>query len=222
LVLERRDVSGVVALGKQRGVQARVERLHPAVEDLRRAGEVGDVGDLQARLADRRRGPAGRKQLDAEVAQAAREVDQAGLVGHRDERPADVERAAARRRAALARDLLIDHSLRHGAESIPAPAGTRGYSPLGAIRTRRGFAGSKLTRPAAISRTASGRSSCSVAWIASSSSARSRDSGTGTARWRRIGPVSTPSSTKCTVTPVTRTPWSSACPIASRPGKDGR
>ena len=31
-----------------------------------------------------------------------------------------------------------------------------------------------MTRPAAISRIASGRSSCSVAWIASSSAARSR------------------------------------------------
>ena len=33
--------------------------------------------------------------------------------------------------------------------------------------------------------------------------------------------MSTPSSTKCTVTPVTRTPWASACPIASSPGNDG-
>ena len=43
---------------------------------------------------------------------------------------------------------------------------------------------------------------CSVAWIVSSSSSRSRLGGTGTGRWRMIAPVSTPSSTKCTVTPV--------------------
>ncbi len=36
-----------------------------------------------------------------------------------------------------------------------------------------------------------------------------------------IGPESTPSSTKWTVTPVTRAPWSSACRTASSPGNDG-
>ena len=38
---------------------------------------------------------------------------------------------------------------------------------------------------------------------------------------RSTGPVSMPSSTKWTVTPVTSTPASSAWPIASRPGKAG-
>jgi hypothetical protein len=46
-------------------------------------------------------------------------------------------------------------------------------------------------------------------------------SGTGTWRWRIGGPVSTPSSTKCTVTPLVSTPASSACPIASSPAKAG-
>ena len=58
--------------------------------------------------------------------------------------------------------------------------------------------------------------------MASSSAARSRSSGTGIGRWRMIGPVSTPSSTKWTVTPVTRTPCSSACSDRVQPGKRGQ
>jgi hypothetical protein len=78
-----------------------------------------------------------------------------------------------------------------------------------------------LTRPSAISLIASGSRACSVAWIASSSVCASRSGGTGTGRWTMIGPESTPSSTKCTVTPVILTPYSSAWPTASRPGKQG-
>ena len=87
---------GVVAPREQRGVQARVQRLHPAVEDLRRAGELGDVGDLEPRLAERRRGAAGREDLDPELAQAAGEVDDPGLVGDRDQRAPDADRRAGR------------------------------------------------------------------------------------------------------------------------------
>ena len=46
-------------------------------------------------------------------------------------------------------------------------------------------------------------------------------SGSSIARCRMIGPVSTPSSTKWTVTPKTFTPYSSACSIARTPGKAG-
>ena len=43
----------------------------------------------------------------------------------------------------------------------------------------------------------------------------------GTCSWASIGPVSTPSSTQCTVTPVVRTPAASASRIACAPGKAG-
>src|SRR5256885_2566309 len=44
----------------------------------------------------------------------------------------------------------------------------------------------------------------------------------GTAAWRMIGPVSTPSVTKWTVHPDSLTPQSSACCWAFSPGNDGR
>ena len=44
----------------------------------------------------------------------------------------------------------------------------------------------------------------------------------GTASWATIGPESSPSSTRCTVAPLTFTPCSSAWRCASRPGKAGR
>ena len=108
LRLERRHVLGVVAPREQRGVQPRVQRLHPPVEDLRRAGELGDVGDLDPGLAQRRRGAAGGEDLDPELAQPAGEVGDPGLVGDRDQRPADADGMPAGRRAALLGDRRLD------------------------------------------------------------------------------------------------------------------
>src|SRR5512139_180541 len=45
---------------------------------------------------------------------------------------------------------------------------------------------------------------------------------TGTASWATIGPESSPSSTRCTVAPLTFTPWSQARRWASSPGNAGR
>src|SRR5207253_9471976 len=67
--------------------------------------------------------------------------------------------------------------------------------------------------------TTSGSRRCSTAWMRCSSVARG-SSGTGS--WRMTGPVSRPSSTKCTVTPVVSTPAASASSIARAPGKAGR
>ena len=57
-------------------------------------------------------------------------------------------------------------------------------------------------KPSRISRTACGRSRCSTSWIRRSSSTASPSYGTSTASCLRIGPLSTCSSTTCTVTPV--------------------
>ena len=75
LGLERLHVLGVVADGQERRVQPRVKRLDAAAEDLRRAGELGDVADLDPGLAQRRCGPARGHDLDPQPLQAAREVD---------------------------------------------------------------------------------------------------------------------------------------------------
>ena len=45
VLLERRDVFGVVTAREDAGVNARVERLHAAAEHLRRVGERVDVLD---------------------------------------------------------------------------------------------------------------------------------------------------------------------------------
>ncbi len=66
LALEGRDVLGVVAAGEQRRVQPRVQRLHPPAEDLGRARELGDIGDLDPGLAQRGGGAAGGEDLDPE------------------------------------------------------------------------------------------------------------------------------------------------------------
>ena len=66
-----------------------------------------------------------------------------------------------------------------------------------------------------------GSSSCSIAWIAASRASRSRSAGTGTGRCRMIGPESTPSSTKWTVTPVDLDAVLERLPDASRPGNEG-
>ena len=95
LALQRRHVLGVAAARQQRRVQARVQRLDPAVEDLLLAGELGDVGHLQARLAQGAGGAAGGEDLDAEGGEALGEVGDAGLVGDRDQRPAHPDRAVA-------------------------------------------------------------------------------------------------------------------------------
>ena len=79
---------GQAAVGQDPGVDPRMERLHPAVEHLGKSGDGRDVGDRQARLAERPGGPAGRHELEAEVHESPPEVDETGLVADRQERPA--------------------------------------------------------------------------------------------------------------------------------------
>jgi hypothetical protein len=69
-----------------------VQRLDAAVHHLRKAREVLDRADLEARLGERRGGPAGGDELDAKAAQAAGEVDDAALVRDRQQRAADRDR----------------------------------------------------------------------------------------------------------------------------------
>ena len=67
--------------------------------------------------------------------------------------------------------------------------------------------------------TTSGSRRCSTAWRRSRSVSRGS---TGNASCLNTGPVSTPSSTRCTVTPVSRTPAASASSTGVEPGNSGR
>ena len=101
LVLERLHVVGQVPPRQQRRVQPWVERLDPSAKDLRRAGELRDVGHLESRVAQRRGRAARGQDLDIEVAQRPGEVHDARLVGDGDKRALDLYRGANGRRSAL-------------------------------------------------------------------------------------------------------------------------
>ena len=83
---------------EQAAVDLRMQGLDPAVHDFREAGDVGDVAHRQAGVAQRARGAAGGKQLDAMRGERARQFDQAGLVGNGQQRPADGQAVGGHRK----------------------------------------------------------------------------------------------------------------------------
>ncbi len=76
-------------------VDARVQRLHPPVEDLGRAGEVAHLAHRNPRLAERARRAARRQDLESGAGEPAREVDHARLVRDRDQRPRNLRQLRA-------------------------------------------------------------------------------------------------------------------------------
>ena len=74
-------VVGIAANVEQTAVDARMQRLHAAVEHFGKAGEIADVLYRQAGLAECTRGATGRDQLDAETCEHLGEIDEAGFVG---------------------------------------------------------------------------------------------------------------------------------------------
>ena len=91
VVLGGAHVLGVVAQRQQAAVELRVERLDAAVHDLREAGEVGDLAHLEPGLGQLPSRSAGRDDLDPELDQTACELDQPGLVGHRQQGSSDLD-----------------------------------------------------------------------------------------------------------------------------------
>ena len=73
---------------EQAAVDHRMQRLDAAVHHFREAGDVADVPDLQAGVAQRLGGAAGGQQFDAGRGECAREVDKTGLVGNGQQRAA--------------------------------------------------------------------------------------------------------------------------------------
>ena len=78
----RRHMLGIVAQRQKPAMHHRVQRLHPAVHHLGKAGQLGHVAHRQPGLAQRRRGAAGRDELDPARGQRPREIDEPGLVGN--------------------------------------------------------------------------------------------------------------------------------------------
>ncbi len=76
---------GGVAHAKQAAVDNRMQGLDPAVHHLGKLGQVRDVLDRDARRRDGRLGAAGRDQLDARLVQHLGRLDEARLVGDRQQ-----------------------------------------------------------------------------------------------------------------------------------------
>jgi hypothetical protein len=84
-----RDMVRIVADGEQAAMHFGVERLDAAVHHLGKAGQVRNVAHLEARLAQRFGGAAGRDQFDAVPGQRLAEFGEPGLVGDGEERAFD-------------------------------------------------------------------------------------------------------------------------------------
>ena len=83
------EVRFLVAVGEEPTVDLRMQRLHPFVEHLRHARDGLDLRHRQARRVERGRGAGRRHELDAEVGEAPRELGEALLVVHRQQRAPD-------------------------------------------------------------------------------------------------------------------------------------
>ena len=189
-----------------------MQRLDAPVHDLREAREVGDRADLDAgRLRARRRCRRSRPARSPSSRSPRANSTIPRLVRDRQQRPPDPHLARRRGRPSVCAvigsapscapredsDELQQHAARVVRVEAHRPAREQAHR-LGQqlVLERRGSA-SRAPRRASVA------------------------SGSSIARCRMIGPVSTPSSTKWTVTPNTRTPYSSACSTASTPGKAG-
>jgi hypothetical protein len=86
VLVERREVLVAVTAREDRCVDERMQGLDAAAEQLRDAGQLVDVLDVEADVALEKLGcAAARDELEAELGQPARELLQAGLVVDRDQ-----------------------------------------------------------------------------------------------------------------------------------------
>jgi hypothetical protein len=82
----RGHVLGHVTPGEQARVHARIQRLDAAVEDLRKPGVLGHFGHGHPVFRQQPGRASGGKDPVAESGEALGELDDAGLVGHADQR----------------------------------------------------------------------------------------------------------------------------------------
>jgi hypothetical protein len=78
--LQRLDVFGIVADGEDAAVDAGMQRLDPAVEHLRKAGNFRNVAHGQSGVGQRLARAAGRNQLDLKRGQTMSQLDQSRLI----------------------------------------------------------------------------------------------------------------------------------------------
>ena len=83
-LLHRRHMFRQIAAAEQPGMDARVQRLHAAVEHFGKTGVVGDFGDFQSGFAQQLRGAASGQQRHAETGKAACKINDTRLVGNAD------------------------------------------------------------------------------------------------------------------------------------------
>ena len=94
VLVHRRGVLLVAADRQQAAVHLRVQRLDAAVHHLGKAGELGDVEHLEPGVVERLGGAAGGDELDAVAGERLGEIDEAGLVGDRQQGAGDAARVA--------------------------------------------------------------------------------------------------------------------------------
>ncbi len=88
------DVRRNLAAMQNASMNFRMQRLDPAVEHFREAGEFGDVFNGDAGIAQQLGRASGGDEFDAEAGELAREVDEAGLVGDAKDGALDAGSAA--------------------------------------------------------------------------------------------------------------------------------
>ena len=76
---------GIVTQMQKAAVDLRVKGLHAAVHHLGESRKIGDLLHRDAGGGDRLGGASGGEEFDTEFMEAAGEVDEAGLVGDREE-----------------------------------------------------------------------------------------------------------------------------------------
>ena len=86
VIFERLLVTVLAAHREQPAMDFRMQRLHPPIHHFGALRDLGDVGHLEACLAQGLGGAAGGDELNALRREAAREIDEARLVADRKER----------------------------------------------------------------------------------------------------------------------------------------
>ena len=86
VIFERLLVAVLAAHREQPAMDFRMQRLHPPIHHFGALRDLGDVGHLEACLAQGLGGAAGGDELNALRREAAREIDEARLVADRKER----------------------------------------------------------------------------------------------------------------------------------------
>ena len=74
-------VGGIGAAMQDSAMHFGMQRLHPPIEHLGKAGEIGDIFDFDSRVAQQLGGAAGGDQLHAHACQLAGEIHQTSFVG---------------------------------------------------------------------------------------------------------------------------------------------